>query len=310
MIQSNFLAMKREQISKTNRTLPYFALVIGVLALSFSALFVRWADAPGTITSFYRMSVASLILAPIWASRRKGQVGSIRKYWFLPLIGGLFTALDHGIWSTSIATTRIANATLLNNMAPLWVALFAVLIWKEKLGAWFWVGLFLALSGATIVMGHDLITNPHLTSGDFLALLSSLFYAGYFLITQIARSKLRTLSYIWLVDISAALFLLIFNLILREDLVSYSANTWLVFLATAVISQITGYFSIGYALGHLPASVVSPTMVAQPVLTALMAIPLAGEPLDFAQLLGGLAVLGGIYLLNRAHTGNQSPVPG
>ena len=302
--------MKSELIPPSKRALPYLALVIGVMALSFSALFVRWADAPGTITSFYRMSLASLILAPVWAARGKNQIGSIRKFWFLPLAGGLFTALDHGVWSTSIATTRIANATLLNNMAPLWVALFAVLIWKEKLGAWFWMGLLLALSGATIVMGHDLITNPQLTGGDFLALLSSLFYAGYFLITQSARSRMRTLSYIWLVDLSAAFFLLIFNLAMRQELGGYNSTTWLVFLATAVVSQVTGYFSIGYALGHLPASVVSPTMVAQPVLTALMAIPLAGEPLNAAQLLGGLAVLAGIYMLNRYHARREPALAG
>ena len=301
--------MKTQRDPNSKRVLPYFALVIGVLALSFSSLFIRWADAPGTVTSFYRMLFASAMLMPVWAARGKEKVGSIKKFWFLPLAGGLFTALDHGIWSTSIATTRIANATLLNNMAPLWVTLFAILIWKEKLGVWFWLGLLLALSGATIVMGNDLISNPHLTGGDLLALLSSLFYAGYFLITQTARSKMRTLNYIWLVDISAAFFLLIFNLIVGRGLGGYSINTWLIFLVTAIVSQVTGYFAIGYALGHLPASVVSPTMVAQPVLTALMAIPLAGEALNAAQLLGGIAVLAGIYLLNRVHAGKQTPLP-
>ena len=35
--------------------------------------------------------------------------------------------------------------------------------------------------------------------------------------------------------------------------------------------------ALAYALGHLPASIVAPTMVMQPVVTALLAIPLLGE---------------------------------
>ena len=74
---------------------------------------------------------------------------------------------------------------------------------------------------------------------------------------------------------------------------------YLVFLAAAVVSQLIGYFSIGYALGHVPASLVAPTMVAQPVLTMFLAIPLTGElPLP-GQWLGALAVVAGIYLVNR-----------
>ncbi len=70
------------------------------------------------------------------------------------------------------------------------------------------------------------------------------------------------------------------------------------FLIAALGPQITGHFLIAYALGHLPASVVSPTMISQPVFTALLAVPLAGQALSPAQAIGGLLVLAGIYLVN------------
>ena len=81
-------------------------------------------------------------------------------------------------------------------------------------------------------------------------------------------------------------------------LAGYPPLTWLVFLAAGLLSQIGGYFAIAYALGHLPASVVSPTMILQPVLTALLAYVFAGEALAPLQWIGGLAALGGIYLVN------------
>jgi drug/metabolite transporter (DMT)-like permease len=64
---------------------------------------------------------------------------------------------------------------------------------------------------------------------------------------------------------------------------------------------VLGYVSVGYALGHLPASLVAPTMVGQPVMTALLAIPLLGETLTPVQWIGGAAVLVGIVLVHRSH---------
>jgi drug/metabolite transporter (DMT)-like permease len=76
--------------------------------------------------------------------------------------------------------------------------------------------------------------------------------------------------------------------------------TYAVFVAAGVISQVLGYFAVGYALGHLPAAVVGATLIAQPVVTALLAIPLAGEGLGAWQVLGGAGVLGGIWLVVRS----------
>ncbi len=143
----------------------------------------------------------------------------------LPLIGGLFAALDHAVMSTSVEFTRIANATLLNNMAPLWVAIFAILVWKEKMKWGFWVGLLLAFAGAATVLGSNILGDPGLSKGNIMALVSSIFYAGYFLITQVARTRLTTITYIWLVDLFAAGFLMLINLGLGNSFGPYPAST-------------------------------------------------------------------------------------
>jgi drug/metabolite transporter (DMT)-like permease len=280
------------------KILPYLALVSGILALSLSSLFVRWADAPGAVTSFYRMAVASLVFLVIFARQPAAARRIERRWLFLPLLGGLFTALDHATWATAINYTRVANATLMNNLAPLWVALVAFLIWRERLSVQFWLGLVMAIGGAALVLGSDFLARPQLNSGNLLAVLSSLFYAAYFLTTQRGRAHFSTLTYVFLITAVSSLILLGANLLLGNPLWGYNTPTLLAFLGAGLISQVIGYFSVGYALGHLPASLVSPTMIAQPVLTALMAIPLAGEPLLPPQWIGGLIVLSGIYLVN------------
>lgn len=287
-------------MTPTKSIYPYLALGAGVLALSMSALFVRWAQAPGLVTSFYRMSIAAVLLLPLIASAVRARGLPPLRWMLFPALGGIFTALDHGAWSTAIGSTRIANATLLNNLAPVWVALFAVLIWRERLGGKFWLGLAVTMAGAAVVLGSDMVYAPELNGGNLLAIFSSLAYAAYFLVTQRGRTRLDVLAYVWLVDVFAALSLLGMVRGLNMPLSGFDTPTWLIFLAAALISQVGGYFSIAFALGHLPASVVSPTMILQPVLTALLAIPFTGEILSPVQWLGGLAVLGGVFWVNRS----------
>jgi drug/metabolite transporter (DMT)-like permease len=292
-----------------NRLLPYLALAVGITALSMSAMFVRWADAPGTMTGFYRLLISTILFIPFFIREQTRRTPIEFKHLLFPLSAGIFTALDFAVWNTSVEYTTAANATLLGNTSPLWVALFAFFVLREKLRGSFWLGLTLALSGATLVMGSDFLLHPTLGFGDLLACVAAVFYAAYQLITQNGRKHIDPFRYIWLVGLSATFGIFIINLILGNSFVGYTQNTWMVFLATAIVSQMIGYLSISYALGHLPASVVAPTLVGQPILTAILAIPLLGEiPLP-VQWVGGAIALAGIYIVNQAHIQKKKELP-
>ena len=296
--QEESVEVKKKPLS--HWILPYLGLLGGVLALSLSAIFIRQAQAPSTVTTFYRMTFASLFLLPFFIRSARQENWSGGLHWLpLAMLGGLLTAFDHGSWSLALESTNVANATLFNNMAPVWVALVAFFIWKEKLSGKFWLGLLLTMGGASFILGSQMAGGDGLNKGDMIGVLSSLFYAGYFLITQRVRVHFRTLTYVWLVAFTASLVLLVFNLVVGRPLSGFSPETYMVFVAAALVSQVGGYFSVAYALGHLPAAVVAPTMILQPVITALLAIPLAGESLSTGQIIGGAAVLAGIYLINR-----------
>jgi drug/metabolite transporter (DMT)-like permease len=285
--------------------LPYLALFMGIICLSFSAMFGKWANAPGPVIALYRIGVATLILLPVFLYRkRKNEVKLTKAVLLFPILGGIFTAFDHGTWNSSLRYTSAANATLLGNTAPLWVALFSWLIFRQKLRGLFWLGLAFALGGAVTVLGSDFIRHPTIGLGDLLAMAAGVFYAGYFLVTERGRRKLDTLSYVWMVDFIATITLLLITLWMKLPLSGYPTQSYLAFLGAALVSQVGGYLSIAYALGHLPASVVSPTLIGQPVVTALLAIPLLGEALRTEQWLGGLVVLLGIYLVHRSREGS------
>jgi len=282
------------------KILPYAALVLGICCLTLSSFFVHWSSAPGPLTQGYRMAIATIVLLPFYLKQRKHSVQLSKNWMIFPLLGGVFTAFDHISWSIALGITRIANATLLNYIAPLWVAFFAFFFLRQQFSQKFWIGLFLTMSGAVIVLGNDFLHHPQLSTGDVWAFFSSFFYAGYYIVTQYSRERIDTITHVWWVVFIAAVLILSFTQLNHIPLWGYDLKTYLSFLGAGIISQVGGYISIGYALGKLPASIVSPTTVAQPVLTALLAIPIANQPLMPSQIIGGFAVLIGIFLINTS----------
>ncbi len=270
-------------------------------------MFVRWAHAPGPITGFYRLLFSTLILTPFFIQRQRNESPIPRSALIFPILAGVFTAGDFAFWNTSLAYTTAANATLLGNTAPLWVALGAWLIFREKLSGIFWLGLALALAGAVLIMGSDFLIHPRLGIGDLMASSAAIFYASYMLSTQRGRQHIDPFRYTWLVGLAASTAMIFINLILGNSFFGYDATTWLIFIATAIISQTIGYISVSYALGHLPARIVSPTLIGQPIMTALLAIPLLSEIPSPIQILGGLIALAGIYIVNQSHNSEEIP---
>jgi len=287
--------------TSSSKFYTYLALGSGVFIIGFSPIFVRLADAPGTITAFYRIAIAAVLIALPFLQQVKIQEKQLpRRGVWLALLGGLFFGLDLAFWSTGIVLSGATNPTLMANTAPIWVGLGALLIFREQQNTAFWIGLVMAMVGAAIVLGEDLSRASNLGLGTFFGLLAAIFYGAYYLVTERGRTSLNTLTYFWLTMMSASLLLLVVNLIFGNAFTGYSSNTYLIFLTVGVVVQAVGWMVINYAQGYLPASVVAPTLLGQPVVTALFAGPLLSETLSVWHIAGGVIVLAGVYLVHRS----------
>jgi drug/metabolite transporter (DMT)-like permease len=246
------------------------------------------------------MAIGLVVLTPAFLFSLRGNrslpIPEVR----IALLGGLLFAIDLTFWSTGVVLSGATNPTLLANTAPIWVGLGAMLFYREKLPFAFWVGLVIAMAGAGLVLGFDTLQALELGLGTFLGLLAGIFYGAYFLVTQRGRRSLSALSYFWLSVLSATVVLLVINSILQQPLLGYSTKSYLSLLGVGVLSQGIGWLAINYAQGHLPATLIAPTLLGQPVITALLAIPILGENLVWIEVLGGFVVLGGIYLVHRS----------
>jgi drug/metabolite transporter (DMT)-like permease len=279
----------------------YGALGLGLVCISFSAIFTRLAQTPGTVSAVYRVAIAAVVLAPLFVRRvRRGKVASSPRIWLLAAAAGLFFVLDLAFWNTSLFLTNAANSTLMANDAPIIVGLVALLIFHERLRMTYWLGLAVALCGMGIIVGLDLVRGSGLGVGDLLALLAGIFYALYMLVIQRVRIWMDTLSSLWISTVVGTVALVALNSVLGRPMWGFTPSQYLSLFALGLISQVAGYLAINYALGHLPASVVSPTLLGQPVLTALLAVPLLGELVEPRQMIGGAVALLGIFLVNRS----------
>lgn len=284
---------------KNNPLLPYFVLVFGLLTIGSSAILVRVADAPGPVMTFYRMGIGSLVLLlPFTFNLRKR--GKLDRFGiWMAVMAGVFFGLDTALWATGVMLSGATIPTLMANTAPIWVGIGALIFFKEKLNWQFWGGLLLALIGAAAILGLDKQQGIEFGKGSFYGLLAAVFYGGFFLFAQRGRETVDAMSFFWISSFTSAVVNGGFTLALNQPLTGYPAKTYWAFLATGVIIQAAGWLAINYAQGHLPASIVSPTLLGQPVVTALIAGPVLGEAITGLQILGGAAVLGGVFIVIR-----------
>src|SRR5579875_2080619 len=164
------------------------------------------------------------------------------------------------------------------------------------LGAWavfhqrptrrFWIGLVLALVGTATIGGADTLRHASFGLGDVMAVLASVFFAGYILTTNRVRAHADTLTVTTVAVASSAATLFIVCLVMRLPLTGYPAQSWLALAALGLVTQLVGYLCVTYALGHLPATATSVGLLGQAPITALLAVPFLGETLSAAQLIG------------------------
>lgn len=277
----------------------YIVLALSLIGMGFSGIFVSLAGAPGAVSAFYRMAVPVVVLAlPYIRGVRQQQSKPNRHEVLIALLAGLFFAGDLFFWNSGILISGATNPTLMGNTAPIWVGIGAMIFFHERPGRLFWVGLLVALGGAAVILGADALNDVGL--GTFFGILSGMFYGGYFLVVQRSRQKLNTLTSFWLSAVGSAAALALVARLLGQPLTGYSTMTYVYMIALGLVVQVGGQMGISYALGYLPASIVSPTLLMQPVLTGLLAIPILGQPLTFVQIVGGAAVLVGIFIVHRS----------
>ncbi|MGA7523188.1 MAG: DMT family transporter [Acidobacteriaceae bacterium] len=283
------------------------ALAAGIVAIAWSAIFVRWTHMPGIASAFYRVLFAALALWPFLLTRRE-RVQLTRPVVATALLGGLFFAGDIGFYNIAVNHTSAANATFLGNNAPVFVGLITWALTRRRPALRFWTALAIALVGAVLIVAVDRQRLASASAADGLAVIASFNFALFLVITERVRGVCDSALLVALSASASAATLLVAALLGHVSLAIPGWPEFAAVLGLAFICQIVGYFSLTWALGHLPATTTSVTMLGGAPLTAVFALLLFGERQSPLQIIGDVLILMGIWLANRTPTLHE-PAP-
>ena len=282
---------------------PYLTLFIGVLAVSFAAIFIRLADAPPLVIATYRLAIASVILIPIASIKSRKSLRTLsRQDILLILLSSIFVALHFGLWITSLSYTSIASSVVLVTAHPAFVALISYFLWGERVNKLTIGGIAVAIIGIVFInysglTGLTFGSRPIL--GDLLALIAGFSMGAYLIIGRQLRARIDILSYLTILYTCSAVILLVATVSFGYSLSGYSTTTYVMMVLLALVPQLIGHSSLNLAVRLMPVTLVSVTILGEPVGATLLGYFILGEIPTANEIVGGLLILGGIFLVMR-----------
>jgi drug/metabolite transporter (DMT)-like permease len=273
---------------------PKASLVIGIICISFSPIFVKLAVASPLASGFYRIFIAWLFLAPYCIFAKKLKIGY--KDLAVALLGGVVFGADIAVWNISLMKISATISTLIANLAPVWVGLLSFLILRKKSGAQFWIGTWVAIGGMVILVGANNILHLQFNAGLIYALVASLFYAVYIMITKGILQKITTVTFMFYNMLGASVFLLIICGYQQTGLTHFSNSTWLYLFGLGLVCQLAGWITINYSINHMDATRVSVALLSQTVIAGIWAMFFLAETLALKEIAGSIIVLAGIAI--------------
>jgi len=280
---------------------PALAVVLGVIAVSFAAVFIRMCQAPPLAVAFYRMALAAAMLLPLMTGRRgwRQLSGLSRPLLGRILLAGLFLGLHMGTWVTSLYYTSVASSMILVSTQSIFVVLLSHFAIKERVSRAVMAAVTVALVGSIIIGGGDLQVGRHSLIGDGLALAGGFLAAAYMITGRTVRRKLPLLPYVFLVYSTAAVLLGIGCLVTGTQMWGYPGETFLWLILLALIPTHLGHTMFNWALRYIPAYVISISLLGEPIGSTTLAYFIFKETPPALTFVGGALVLAGVYLVIR-----------
>jgi drug/metabolite transporter (DMT)-like permease len=279
--------------------IPRGALVrmtIGAALISTTSIFVRWAHVAPTTSAFYRMLFGGIMLLLLLLARRQWRRPSLAEVLVLTLPALTF-GVDLMMWHRSIREVGPGLATLLGNLQVFIMAGVGIVLYRERPGWRFALGVLLALAGLWLLVGvgWDRLT-PAYHLGVVLGLLTGVAYAVFMLSLRRAQLRSARLTPEWTLCLVSLLCAIALGGAVAVENAGFAipdTQSWLALLGLGLFGQVLGWVLIARAMPQLPASLVGLLLLQQPVLSFLLDVILFGRPTAPSDWIGlGLSLVG------------------
>lgn len=283
---------------KDSSTLSRVVLPIAVIFASFSAIFVRWSNAPALVIAFYRMLFAFLLVLPYSALKTHGRLS--RRDLLLSITSGLLLGVHFATWISSLQFTSVASSVLLVNTHPVMVFVISRFLLKESGSKHEFLFVLVTVVGSSILSWGDAGRGSNVLLGDFLAVLGALSIGGYMVIGRIVRRNVGVAKYTLIIYGVSAISLLGMNAVAGIPLYPYPLREFGLFFALAFVCTILGHSIYSWSLKFVSSTFLSITVLIEPVAAGIMAYFLFSEIPSLLNAIGAVIVLIGIYGYSQA----------
>ena len=274
-------------------------IILGVLGTSFSAVLVRYSDAPSTVLVFYRMLCCVMLLCPLIALRHKEEFKQTKtKNVWLCVVSGVFLGAHFACYFQSLRYTSIASSVVLVDTEVFFVALGGVVFLKEKLAPANWLGIVITFAGSVVVAMGD--TGGGQLLGDIIALAGAMCSAVYTLIGRRVRKDMSTTVYTWIVYFFAGLVALAASVCGGYEVVPIGMKNLVVAFGLALLCTLLGHSIFSWGLRYEKASFVSTAKLLEPIFASVLGVLLFWEIPSATSVVGGAVVISGIILCIRS----------
>lgn len=285
---------------ETRSVKPYIALILGNIAISSSAIFVKLTDAPVGISAFYRLLFSVLAMSPWIAVYYWRELISLRaKDWLFAVCSGVFLAFHFILWFASLNYTSVASSVVLVALQPLFAFVGAYYFFKERTTLHALIGTAIAVGGSAIIGWGDFHVGGMALFGDALALLATALVTVYWLFGQQMRKTMSLAVYTFVVYAASTVTLFAYNFVEGASFTNYAAKDWWVFVGLAVFPTLLGHTVLNWSLKWVGAATVSVSILLEPIGAAVLAYYILDETLTTSQWIGGTLILIGVYAFMR-----------
>jgi drug/metabolite transporter (DMT)-like permease len=275
-------------------------IIVAMGAVSTAAILIRLSESHPLTIALWRLLIAEAILLPF-------AIPSIRRdlhlldngTLFRLILVGLSLALHFSLWIWSFQFTTVASSVLLVTTHPVFVAFISYAAFNEKIGSRAITGMVIALVGTAIIVGGDLGFSGDAWIGNLLALGGGLMAGLYLLAGSRLRKRLSLPTYAYLVYGPASMFLLAACIATNVEMVPADPSEYLIFSLLALGPMLAGHTIYNWSLRFVSPTVVSVTLLGEPVGSSILAFLILSEYPGMGAILGGPVVLLGIFLVAR-----------
>jgi drug/metabolite transporter (DMT)-like permease len=230
-----------------------------------------------------------------------------RELWgSLGLMGFVGVFVHQMLQSFALTMTGAISAGWLIGLTPLWSAVLSAWLLRERFPPAKLAGLALGFTGAALVVTRGQLGAARLalpaTKGDLLILASTLNWAVYSVLGHPVLKRLGATR----ATAGALLFgwLMLLPLFLARagwrEYAHLSGAGWGAVLFLGIACSGLGYLFWYGALEKVPATAVSALLYLEPLVTLAAGVALLGEQFHLTTMAGGLLVLAGVFLVERA----------